>query len=145
MVVLTVNRIAEPLAAVTVAVVTGTAGHDTTHVPVGSESGLTEYAESSVNRTDLHTVAEPLLRRKIGLLAPTELERVEDAMRLTLGLRHRTVRETRWWARGWVRTSDPSLVRRPRLSGVQAPSPPERCADAGLSRSPASGTRTGGR
>jgi mRNA interferase MazF len=87
-VVLTVNRIAEPLAAVTVAVVTGTAGPDTTHVPVGSESGLTKYAESFVNCTDLHTVAKPRLRRKIGLLAPTELKRVEDAIRLTLGLRY---------------------------------------------------------
>ena len=87
-VVLTVNRIAEPLAAVTVAVVTGTAGPDTTHVPVGPESGLTKYAESFVNCTDLHTVAKPRLRRKIGLLAPTELTRVEDALRLTLGLRH---------------------------------------------------------
>ncbi len=85
-VVLTVNRIAEPSAAVTIAVVTGTAGPDTTHVPVGPESGITKYAESFVNCTDLHTVAKPRLRRKIGLLAPTELRRVEDAIRLALGL-----------------------------------------------------------
>ncbi len=87
-VVLTVNRMAEPLAAVTVAVVTGTAGPDATHVPVGPESGLTKYAESFVNCTDLHTVAKPRLRRKIGLLAPTELRRVEETIRLVLGLQH---------------------------------------------------------
>ena len=69
MVILTANRIAEPLAAVTVAVVTGTAGPGTTHVPVGPESGLTKIAESFVDCTDLHTVAKQRLRRKIGLLA----------------------------------------------------------------------------
>lgn len=83
-VVLTVNRIAEPLAAVTV--VTGTAGPDATHVPVGPESGLTRYTGSFVNCTDLHTVAKPRLRRKIGLLAPAELTRVENMIRLVLGL-----------------------------------------------------------
>lgn len=84
--VLTVNRIAEPLAAVTIAVVTGTAGPATTHIPIGPESGLTKYTESFVNCTDLHTVAKPRLRRKIGLLAPAELKRVEDTIRLVLGL-----------------------------------------------------------
>ena len=88
MVVLTANRIAEPLASVTVAVVTGTAGPGATHVPVGPESGLTRYSESFVNCADLHTVAKPRLRRKIGLLAPTELRRVEDPIRLVLGLQH---------------------------------------------------------
>jgi mRNA interferase MazF len=85
-VVLTVNRTAEPLAAVSVAVITGTAGPRTTHVSLGPESGLTKYAESFVNCTDLHTVAKPRLRRRIGLLAPAELERVEASVRLVLGL-----------------------------------------------------------
>lgn len=84
--VLTVNRIAEPLAAVTVALITGTAGPGATHVPVGPESGLTKYAESFVNCADLHTVAKPRLRRKIGLLAPAELKRVENSIKLILGL-----------------------------------------------------------
>lgn len=88
MVVLTVNRIAEPLAAVTIAVVTGTAGPGKTHIPIGPESGLTKYAESFVNCTDLHTVAKPRLRRKLGLLAPAEFKRVEAAIRLVLGLQH---------------------------------------------------------
>ncbi len=85
-VVLTVNRIAEPLAAVTVAVITGTSGPRTTHVPVGRDSGLTRYDESYVNCADLHTVAKPRLRRKLGLLAPNELRCVEDSVRLILGL-----------------------------------------------------------
>jgi mRNA interferase MazF len=87
-VVLTVNRIAEPLVAVTIAVVTGTAGPGTTHIPIGPESGLTRYAESFVNCADLHTVAKPRLRRKIGLLAPAKLRRVEDTIRLVLGPQH---------------------------------------------------------
>jgi mRNA interferase MazF len=85
-VVLTVNRIAEPLAAVTVAVVTGTAGPRSTHVPVGPASGLARYAESYVNCTDLHTVATPRLRRRLGLLSPAELTRIEANLRLILGL-----------------------------------------------------------
>ena len=85
-VVLTVNRISEPLAAVTVAVITGTAGPRTTHVPIGPASGLTRYAESQVNCTDLHTVAKPRLRRRLGLLSPAELTRVEENLRLILGL-----------------------------------------------------------
>ena len=87
-VVLTVNRIADPLAAITVAVITGTDGPVTTHVPLGPDSGLTKYAESFVNCSDLHTVAKPRLRRRLGLLAPPELARVEDSLRLILGLRH---------------------------------------------------------
>jgi mRNA interferase MazF len=84
--VLTMNRLAEPLSAVTVALITGTAGPATTHVPVGPESGLTKYAESYVNCTDLHAVSKPRLRRRLGLLAAIELTRVEDTLRLVLGL-----------------------------------------------------------
>ncbi|MEU4318714.1 type II toxin-antitoxin system PemK/MazF family toxin [Nocardia fluminea] len=85
-VVLTINRIAVPLTAVTVAVITGTSGPEATHIPVGPDSGLTKYTESYVNCTDLHTVAKPRLRRKLGVLAPAELRRVESSIRLILGL-----------------------------------------------------------
>jgi mRNA interferase MazF len=85
--VLTVNRIAEPQSSVTVALITGTSGPAVTHVPVGPDSGLTKYDESYVNCADLHTVAKPRLRRRLGLLAPAELRRVEDSVRLILGLR----------------------------------------------------------
>jgi mRNA interferase MazF len=85
-VILTVNRIAAPLSAVTVAVVTGTPGPPATHVPIGSEAGLTRYDQSFVNCSDLHTVAKPRLRRRLGLLAPGELRHVEEAIRVILGL-----------------------------------------------------------
>lgn len=85
-IVLTVNRIAEPLSAVTVAVVTGTSGPRTTHVAIGSDCGVTKYKESYVNCTDLHTVDKSRLRRRLGLLDPSELRRVEDCVRVILGL-----------------------------------------------------------
>ena len=85
-VVLTVNRIAEPLPALTVAVITGTSGPASTHVPVGPDCGVTKYDESYVNCTDLHTVDKPRLRRRLGLLAPSEMRRVEECVRVILGL-----------------------------------------------------------
>ncbi|MBT2908331.1 type II toxin-antitoxin system PemK/MazF family toxin [Streptomyces cellulosae] len=85
-VVLTVNRLAEPLSALTVAVITGTSGPASTHVPVGPDCGVTKYDESYVNCTDLHTVDKPRLRRRLGLLAPNELRSVEDRLRVILGL-----------------------------------------------------------
>lgn len=85
-VVLTVNRLAEPLSALTVAVITGTSGPAATHVPVGPDCGVTKYDESYVNCTDLHTVDKPRLRRRLGLLTPSELRSVEDRLRVILGL-----------------------------------------------------------
>ncbi|MEU6356416.1 type II toxin-antitoxin system PemK/MazF family toxin [Streptomyces sp. NPDC047072] len=85
-VVLTVNRIAEPLSAVTIAVVTGTSGPTSTHVPIGPECGVTKYDESYVNCTDLHTVDKSRLRRRLGLLDAAEMEQVENRIRIILGL-----------------------------------------------------------
>ncbi|MEU5595643.1 type II toxin-antitoxin system PemK/MazF family toxin [Streptomyces sp. NPDC020298] len=85
-VVLTVNRVAEPLSAVTVAVITGTSGPASTHVPLGPDCGVTKYAESYVNCTDLHTVDKPRLRRRLGLLDPSEMRSVEERVRVILGL-----------------------------------------------------------
>ena len=85
-VVLTVNRIAEPLSSVTVALVTGTPGPDVTHVRIGPEAGVTKYEESFVNCTDLHSLDKPRLRRRLGRLAPVELRSVESAVRVILGL-----------------------------------------------------------
>jgi mRNA interferase MazF len=81
-----VNRIAAPLSSVTVALITGTPGPTTTHVQIGPEAGLKKYDESYVNCTDLHTVAKPRLRRRLGRLAPAELRNVETSIRRTLGL-----------------------------------------------------------
>jgi mRNA interferase MazF len=85
-VVLTVNRIAVPLSAVTVALVTGSAGPEVTHIPIGPDAGLPKYPESYVNCTDLHSVDKPRLRRRLGRLAPVEMRGVEAALRTTLGL-----------------------------------------------------------
>lgn len=85
-VILTANRIATPLSAITVAVVTGTAGPEVTHVRIGPDSGLTKYLESYVNCSDLHTIDKPRLRRQLGRLAPAEMRSVETAVRQILGL-----------------------------------------------------------
>jgi mRNA interferase MazF len=85
-VVLTVNRIAEPLSSVTVALVTGTPGPDLTHVRIGPEAGVRKYQEPYVNCTDLHTLDKPRLRRRLGLLSIGELRSVESAVRVILGL-----------------------------------------------------------
>lgn len=85
-VVLTVNRIAVPLSAITVALVTGSAGPPVTHVSIGPEAGVSKYPESYVNCTDLHSVDKPRLRRRLGRLAPAEMRSVETAVRTVLGL-----------------------------------------------------------
>lgn len=85
-VVLTVNKIAQPLSAITVALITGTPGPDSTHVGIGPESGLMKYAESYVNCTDIHTVSKSRLRRGLGLLSRGEMKAVEDRLRDVLGL-----------------------------------------------------------
>ncbi|GGK01744.1 hypothetical protein GCM10010123_34560 [Pilimelia anulata] len=85
-VILTVNRIAEPLSAVTVVLVTGSKGPAATHVRIGPEAGVTKYPESYVNCTDLHTVDKPRLRRRLGRLAPAEMRKVESNLRGVLGL-----------------------------------------------------------
>lgn len=85
-VILTVNPLIPRLSAVTVAVVTGTAGPPSTHIPLDAHAGLTRYPESFVNATDLHTVSQTRLRQRRGRLHPAELMRLEDAVRLYLGL-----------------------------------------------------------
>ncbi|WP_045742234.1 type II toxin-antitoxin system PemK/MazF family toxin [Actinoplanes sp. NBRC 101535] len=85
-VVLTVNRIAEPLSAVTVALITGTSGPAATHMRIGPEAGIKKYDESYVNCADLHTVDKPRLRRQLGRLAVAEMRGVESRVRQILGL-----------------------------------------------------------
>lgn len=86
MVVLTVNSLVSRLSSVTVAVVTGTEGPPTTHVPLGADAGLTRYEVSYVNATDIQTISQARLRRRRGLLHPAELALLEDAIRISLGL-----------------------------------------------------------
>ena len=85
-VVLTVNHIAGPLSAVTVALVTGSAGPEITHVRIGPEAGVKKYDESYVNCTDIHTVDKPRLRQRLGRLALPEMRTVESNLRRVLGL-----------------------------------------------------------
>lgn len=85
-VVLTINILIPRLSAVTVAVVTGTAGPVQTHIPVDSESGLTGRDVSYVNATDLHSIDKSRLRHRRGRLHSSELASLEEAVRLYLGL-----------------------------------------------------------
>jgi mRNA interferase MazF len=85
-VVLTVNRIAEPLSSVTVALITGTSGPSVTHVSVGPETGLKKYDESYVDCTSIHTLDKPGLHRRLGRLVPAEMAAIEARLRTILGL-----------------------------------------------------------
>lgn len=85
-VVLTINALIGRLSSVTVAVVTGNEGPRSTHIPLGPETDLTKYDVSYANVTDIHTLAQTKLSRRRGSLHPGELVRIEDALRVTLGL-----------------------------------------------------------
>lgn len=85
-VILTINSMISRVSAVTVAVVTGTAGPVPTHVPLDSDAGLTRYDVSYANATDLHSVDQARLRRRRGRLHPAEMGRLESAIRTYLGL-----------------------------------------------------------
>jgi len=85
-VILTVNALRPRLSSVTVAAITGTEGPRSTHVPVGADAGLTKYAESYVNATDIHTIPTASCRTRRGLLARVELMAVEEALKTSLGL-----------------------------------------------------------
>jgi mRNA interferase MazF len=85
-VVLTINPLIGRLSSVTVAVVTGTEGPSVTHIPLGPEAGMTKYDVSYANVTDIHTIAQTKLSRCRGSLHPAELARIENALRVTLGL-----------------------------------------------------------
>jgi mRNA interferase MazF len=71
---------------VTVVVVTGSAGPPETHVALGTEAGLTGHDVSYANATDLHTLAAPRLHHWRGRLNALELARLEEAVRIHLGL-----------------------------------------------------------
>ena len=85
-VVRTINPLITRTSSVTVAVITGTQGPAVTHLAVGPEVGLTKYLVSYVDATDVHTIAQTSLTRRRGVLHPAELERLEEAVRTTLGL-----------------------------------------------------------
>jgi mRNA interferase MazF len=85
-VVLTVNAVGQRLSSLTVAVITGTEGPASTHVRLDLDAGLTGHDVSYVNAADLHTLAKVTLRKQRGRLNRAELAKVEDAVRIYLGL-----------------------------------------------------------
>ncbi|MGH8893488.1 MAG: type II toxin-antitoxin system PemK/MazF family toxin [Actinomycetes bacterium] len=85
-VILTINPMIGRLSFVTVAIITGTAGPAPTHIPLDPGVGLTRYAISYANATDLHSVDRSRLRRRRGRLHPAELQKLESAIRTYLGL-----------------------------------------------------------
>ncbi|MBM3686915.1 MAG: type II toxin-antitoxin system PemK/MazF family toxin [Actinobacteria bacterium] len=85
-VIITSNALIPRLSALTAALVTGTPGPMTTHIPIDTAAGVTKYPESWVNVTDLHAVPQSRLRQRRGRLSPGELETVETCLRDVLVL-----------------------------------------------------------
>jgi mRNA interferase MazF len=86
-VVLAANVLRPRLSAVTVVLVTGTRGPESTHVELDADAGMSGHLVSYANATDLHTVPLSRFRRRRGLLSGAELlARLEDAVRLVLDL-----------------------------------------------------------
>jgi len=85
-VIITSNALIPRLSALTAALVTGTPGPVTTHIPIDTAAGVTKYPESWVNATDLIAVPRSRLRHRRGRLAPGELTAVEECLRDVLVL-----------------------------------------------------------
>lgn len=85
-VVLSVNPLNIRLGHVAVVPITGTPGPELTHVPLTADAGLTRYDESYADITGLQPVERGRLLRRRGLLTRAELERLEDLIRIYLGL-----------------------------------------------------------
>ncbi len=84
--VLSVNPLNRRLGHVAVVPITGTPGPELTHVPLTAEAGLTRYDESYADITGLQPAARGRFLRRRGLLTRTELVRLEDQIRIYLGL-----------------------------------------------------------
>lgn len=85
-IVLSVNALNTRLGHVAVVPVTGTIGPDATHVALDADAGLTRYDESYADITGLQPIERGRLVRRRGLLALSELARVEGLIRTYLGL-----------------------------------------------------------
>jgi mRNA interferase MazF len=72
------------LSAVTVALVTRTVRGIRTEVPVGAEHGLDH--DCVANCDNLFTVPKSSLARRRGRLGPAELSRLDEALKVALGL-----------------------------------------------------------
>ncbi len=69
---------------VTVAMITSTVRSIPTEVPLGPEHGLAR--ECAANADNLFTVPKRELTQRRGALGPADLRRLDDALRLALGL-----------------------------------------------------------
>lgn len=85
-VIISVNPLNSRLGHVAVIPITGTAGPPGTHIPLDASAGLTRYDESYADVTSLRPVARDRLRKQRGLLAHTEMARIEAQLRTYLGL-----------------------------------------------------------
>lgn len=85
-VILSINQLNARLGHVAVVPITGTSGPALTHIPLGSDAGLTRYDEAYADITTVQPVAKTRCRQRRGVLAPSELKRVEDQLRVYLGL-----------------------------------------------------------
>lgn len=85
-VVVSVNALNRRLGHVAAVPVTGTAGPAATHIPLDVDAGLTRYDRSFANITAVQPVDRALLLRHRGRLAPSELDRLAEQLRIYLGL-----------------------------------------------------------
>ena len=85
-VVLSSNALNTRLGHVVVLPITGTSGPPLTHIPLSADAGLTRYDESYVDVTGVRAVARGRCRRRRGLLAPSEMTRIEGQLRVYLRL-----------------------------------------------------------
>lgn len=85
-VVMSVNLLNNRLGHVAVIPITATPGPSSTHIPLDASAGLTKYEESYADVTSLRPVARDRLRKQRGLLAHTEMARIEAQLRTYLGL-----------------------------------------------------------
>jgi mRNA interferase MazF len=85
-VVVSISPLNRRLGHVVVLPITGTEGPPQTHIAVDADSGLTRYDQSYVDITGVQAVARGRLRRRRGLLAPSELDHVAAQLRIYLGM-----------------------------------------------------------
>ncbi len=85
-VVLSANSLNARLGHAAVIPIIGTRGPEGTHVPLTADAGFTRSPESYADVTSLQPAARGRFRRRRGLLASTEITRLEDRLRVYLGL-----------------------------------------------------------
>ena len=85
-VVLSNNALRSTASSITVALITGTAGPLSTHVPVDASAGLTGHDISYVDSTTIQTVDMTKCRRRRGRLSSASMLAVEAAVALALDL-----------------------------------------------------------